>query len=245
MRAATGDMGLQTLEHSASLMDQVYCVILDALCDGTFKPGERLTQDDIATRLNVSRQPVTHALAVLKAQGFLVQSGRRGLMVTSVAPDFFQAIYQFRSAVEPLAVDLATRRLTKNAVLRGRSLVEHGRNLVVAGDARATLQADMDFHAFIYDLSGNPIIGETMHLHWLHLRRAMGHVLRYPGMSISVWQEHSRILERMIFGDAASAAELMRRHVVEAYERVKIDARAVPDQGGAGHDSKASSKALF
>jgi DNA-binding GntR family transcriptional regulator len=213
---------VQSLEQSTSLVDQAYAVILDALCDGTFKPGERLTQDDIAARLSVSRQPVTHALAVLKAQGFLVQSGRRGLTVTAVAPEFFEAIYQFRSAVEPLAVSLATRRLTKNAIVRGRSLVEHGRNLVVAGDARATLQADMDFHAFIYELSGNPIIGETMRLHWLHLRRAMGQVLRYPGMSISVWQEHGRILERMISGDAGGAAEHMRRHVVDAYERVRI-----------------------
>jgi DNA-binding GntR family transcriptional regulator len=213
---------VQSLEQSTSLVDQAYAVILDALCDGTFKPGERLTQDDIAARLSVSRQPVTHALAVLKAQGFLVQSGRRGLTVTAVAPEFFEAIYQFRSAVEPLAVSLATRRLTKNAIVRGRSLVEHGRNLVVAGDARATLQADMDFHAFIYELSGNPIIGETMRLHWLHLRRAMGQVLRYPGMSISVWQEHGRILERMISGDAEGAAEHMRRHVVDAYERVRI-----------------------
>ena len=217
---------MHSLEPSTSLVDQAYTVILDALCDGTFKPGERLTQDDIAARLRVSRQPVTHALAVLKAQGFLMQSGRRGLTVTAVEPEFFQAIYQFRSAVEPLAVSLATQRLTKNAIVRGRSLVEHGRNLVVAGDARATLQADMDFHAFIYELSGNPIIGETMRLHWLHLRRAMGQVLRYPGMSISVWQEHSRILERMIFGDAAGAADLMRRHVVEAYERVRIDPEA-------------------
>ena len=214
---------MQSLEQSASLVDQAYAVILDALCDGTFKPGERLTQDDIAARLSVSRQPVTHALAVLKAQGFLIQSGRRGLTVTAVEPEFFQAIYQFRSAVEPLAVSLATQRLTKNAIVLGRSLVEHGRNLVVAGDARATLQADMDFHAFIYELSGNPIIGETMRLHWLHLRRAMGQVLRYPGMSISVWQEHSRILERMIYGDATGATDLMRRHVVDAYERVRIE----------------------
>lgn len=212
---------MESLEPAKSLVDQAYEVILDALSDGTFKPGERLTQEDIAARLNVSRQPVTHALAVLKAQGFLTQSGRRGLTVTSVEPEFFEAIYQIRSAVEPLAVRLATPRLTKQAILHGRSLVEHGRNLVVAGDSRATLQADMDFHSFIYDLSGNPLIGETMRLHWRHLRRAMGEVLRYPGMSISVWQEHGRILEAMIRGDADGAAELMRRHLIDAYERVR------------------------
>lgn len=212
---------MESLEAPKSLVDQAYRVILDALCDGTFKAGDRLTQEDIAARLNVSRQPVTHALAVLKAQGFVTPTGRRGLTVTAVEPELFQAIYEIRSAVEPLAVRLATPRLTKQAILHGRSLVAHGRNLVTAGDGRATLQADIDFHAFIYEYSGNPLIGETMRLHWQHLRRAMGEVLRYPGMSISVWQEHGRILEAMIRGEADDAAELMRRHLIEAYERVR------------------------
>ncbi len=212
---------MESLKAPKSLVDQAYEVILDALSDGTFEPGERLTQEDIAARLNVSRQPVTHALAVLKAQGFLVPSGRRGLMVTEVEPSLFEAIYQLRSVVEPLAVRLAIPRITKQAIVHGRSLVEHGRNMVVVGDTRAVLQADMDFHSFIYELSGNVIISETMRLHWYHLRRAMGRVLRYPGMSISVWQEHDRILEAMIRADPDNAAELMRRHIVDAFERVR------------------------
>jgi len=210
---------LESLTPPKSLVDQVYDVILDALCDGTFKPGERLTQENIAERLNVSRQPVTHALAVLKAQGFLAQ-GRQGLTVMAVDPDFFAAIYQFRSAVEPLAVTLATPRLTREATARGRELVEHGRSVVASGDAGAALKADMDFHSFIYEVSGNPLIAETMRLHWRHLRRAMGKVLRHPGMSVSVWKEHACILDSMIHGDAEGAAELMRKHLVEAYDRV-------------------------
>lgn len=221
---------MESLTPPKSLVDQAYEVILDALCDGTFKPGERLTQEDIAARLKVSRQPVTHALAVLKSQGFLAQSGRQGLTVTEIEPSFFEAIYQFRSVVEPLAVQLGTPRITEQAIVRGRSLVEHGRNMVIAGDARASLRADMDFHSFIYDLSGNPIIGETMRLHWQHLRRAMGQVLRHPGMSISVWQEHDRILTGMIRGDADGAAELMRRHLVDAYKRVQIGRDASASQ---------------
>jgi DNA-binding GntR family transcriptional regulator len=146
------------------------------------------------------------------------------LTVTAVDPAFFEAIYQIRSAVEPLAVTLATPRLTKEAIARGRALIEHGRSVVATGDAGAALKADMDFHSFIYEMSGNPLIAETMRLHWRHLRRAMGKVLRHPGMSISVWKEHGRILEGMIRGDGEGAAELMRRHLVEAYDRVgKMD----------------------
>jgi hypothetical protein len=47
---------------------------------------------------------------VLKAQGFLAQSGRRVLTVTTGKPGMFKASYQFRSAVESLAVKLAGLR---------------------------------------------------------------------------------------------------------------------------------------
>ncbi len=213
---------LKKLEVPKLLVDQTYEMILDALCDGTFKPGDRLTQEEIAARLNVSRQPVTHALAVLKAQGFLTQSGRRGLTVTSHELEFFEAIYQFRAAVESLAVSLATPRLTDQAIREGRALVERGRKLALAGDRRASLQADADFHAFIYRLSGNPIIEETMNLHWRHIHRAMGRVLAYPGVPESVWDEHSEIFEKMVSGNVNGAAEQMRQHLIDAYQRVSI-----------------------
>ena len=66
-----------------------------------------------------------------------------GLTVTPVDPQFFEAIYQFRSAVEPLAVRLATPRLTKQAIAQGRSLImsmtvwhEHRRILEHIGTKR-------------------------------------------------------------------------------------------------------------
>jgi DNA-binding GntR family transcriptional regulator len=195
---------MRALEQSKTLIDRAYEVILDALCDGTFKPGERLT----------------HALAVLKSQGFLI-SGRRGLLVTNVEPGFLQAIYQLRSAVEPLAVELATSRLDPASVAKGRALVERGKELVASGDAKACLEADMNFHSFIYELAGNPLIADTMRFHWIHMRRGMGQVLRFPGMSINVWKEHGEIFEAMVQGNKETAAALMRSHLLDAFERVK------------------------
>jgi DNA-binding GntR family transcriptional regulator len=218
--ANRGNNRMQALEQSKTLIDRAYEVILDALCDGTFKPGERLTQEDIAARLNVSRQPITHALAVLKSQGFLI-SGRRGLIVTNVEPGFLQAIYQLRSAVEPLAVELATSRLDPASIAKGRALVERGKELVASGDAKACLEADMNFHSFIYELAGNPLIADTMRFHWIHMRRGMGQVLRFPGMSINVWKEHGEIFEAMVQGNKETAAALMRSHLLDAFERVK------------------------
>jgi DNA-binding GntR family transcriptional regulator len=60
-----------------------------------------------------------------------------------------------------------------------------------------------------------------MRLHWHHLRRAMGQVLSYPEVSVTVWQEHDRIVTAMIRGDANDAAELMRRHTADAFKRIQ------------------------
>ncbi len=216
-----GRLHLEGLEISKSLVERAYEVILDALCDGTFKPGERLTQEDIAARLNVSRQPVTHALVLLRSQGFLEPVGRRGLTVTAVDPKFIDALFQLRAAIEPLAVTLAVPRLTKSTIDQARSLIKHGRRVVREGDSKAMLQADMDFHSLIYDLSGNPLIADTMRLHWHHLRRAMSQVLRAPAIQTAVWNEHANILENMVSGHADKAADAMRSHLLDASERTR------------------------
>jgi len=211
---------MESLVNPKTLVEQAYDVILDAICAGTLKPGERLTQDSVAKRLNVSRQPVNNALLVLKAQGFVRDAGRRGLAVAPLDPKLFEAIYQFRSAIEPLAVRLATPRLNAEATRRGRALVAQGRAAAQAGDDKALVQADMDFHSFIYELSDNPMILQTMRLNWQHLRRAMGEVLRISVLAKRVWREHEAILAAMARGDADGAARLIHDHVVLAYRNV-------------------------
>jgi DNA-binding GntR family transcriptional regulator len=211
---------LESLVSPTTLVDQAYAVILDAICEGTLKPGERLTQADVAERLNVSRQPIHNALLVLKSQGFLQETGRRGLCVAPLDPALFEAIYQFRSAIEPLAVRLATARMKPADLASGEVLIAQGVR-AVKEQGGAAVRADMAFHSWIYDLSGNVMIVETMRLNWQHLRRAMGEVLRHPRLSTRVWNEHRAIVETMATGDGEKAALLMGSHVMSAFEDVR------------------------
>lgn len=211
---------MESLVSPTTLVDQAYAVILDAICEGTLKPGERLTQSDVAERLNVSRQPIHNALLVLKSQGFLQETGRRGLCVAPLDPALFEAIYQFRSAIEPLAVRLATARMKPADLASGEVLIAQGMK-AVKDQGGAAVRADMAFHSWIYDLSGNVMIVETMRLNWQHLRRAMGEVLRHPRLSTRVWNEHRAIVETMAKGDGEKAALLMGGHVMSAFEGVR------------------------
>jgi len=217
---------MQILEPPKTLVDQTYDALLDAICTGELKPGDRIAQDDIAARLGVSRQPVNSAIAMLKAQRFVRDTGRRGVVVAPVDRNLFEQIYQFRGAVEPLAVELATPRLTSNEIAEGRRAVARGMEAMQAGDPIAVLQADIEFHTLLYQWSGNEIVADTMRLNWQHLRRSMGEVLRFPGMTTQVWKEHGRIFEAMVRGNGAEAAALMKAHIEGAVART---ARPRPD----------------
>lgn len=214
---------MEAIAQGKSLVEKTYDALLDAICTGELKPGERIGQDEVAERLGVSRQPVNSAIAMLKAQRFVIDTGRRGVVVAPVEQELFRSIYQVRAAIEPLAVELATARLTPEQTLQGRRIVEHGIGLIQSGDRTGVLQADIDFHTLIYELSGNTIIIDLMSLNWQHLRRSMGEVLRAPGMTFQVWKEHKAILEAMVKGEAVEAARLMRAHIVEAPKRLRPD----------------------
>ena len=111
---------MEAVNPNTSLVQKTYEVLLEAICMGTIKTGERLSQDHLAAQLNVSRQPVSSAIAMLKSQGFVHDAGRRGVGVAPVDSRMCESICQFRSAIEPLAGQFATPRRTKETILRGR-----------------------------------------------------------------------------------------------------------------------------
>ena len=218
---------MEALTQKKTLVEQAYDALLEAICTGDIGAGERLNQDELAERLNVSRQPVNSAIAMLKAQRFVQDTGKRGVVVAPIDQTLFDSIYQFRMAVEPLAVQLATARMTNEAISLGREIITRGKSHVQSGDHASALQADMDFHNLIYALSGNIIIADTMNLNWRHLQRAMSEVLSVPGTTLRVWREHDEIFTAMIRSEADHAAKLMREHMEHASLRSLKSAKSV------------------
>jgi DNA-binding GntR family transcriptional regulator len=198
------------------LADRAYRAILDAICDGELKPGQRVTQDELAERLQVSRQPVLQALLLLKRQGFLCDRGRRGVVIAPLNRPFVANLYELRAALDGAACRGAASRGAGEAKLWGAELIAEGRRAVAAGAVGAMIASDMRFHLFLHELSGNPLIAETAALHWEHMRRVMGvYLSRYTARD-DIWDEHAAILAAIVAGDAARAETLARRHAEAA-----------------------------
>jgi len=199
---------LPTLKTAPDLVDQVYRTLLDAISTGAMAPGSRVTQEDIATKLGVSRQPVLQALRELKKDGFVVDAKGRGVLVTPLDPDWMRKMYQVRGALDALAARLAAQRC---AVIPER-LIAQGRKAALGRDVQAMIDADVAFHHAIYEASQNPLIAQTAGHHWQHVRRVMGAVLQESGQRDTVWDEHAAIAKAIAAGDVVQAETLVDGH---------------------------------
>jgi len=213
---------MDSLQPQPTIVEQAYRAILDAICEGRLEPGERLTQESVAAKLSVSRQPVGQALLLLKQQKFLTEAGRRGLMVAPLDRDFMRWIYELRLGIDPLAVSLAAARATPAGLADGERIVADGQRAVREGSIAELIAADMRFHMLLYELSGNRLFVDTMGELWHHLRRAMREVLVMRDYRKAIWSEHAQILRAVGEGNGEGAASLARAHLRNAAAHVQL-----------------------
>src|SRR5215510_124861 len=135
------------LEPAPNLTEQVYARILEAITDRTLLPGQRITQNELAEKLGVSRQPVSHALHQLHRQGLVVESGRRGFEVTQLDPDRIRQLYEVRGAIDALAARLAAGRSRTDASGRARldAALAAGRGIDRNTSLSELITLDVDF----------------------------------------------------------------------------------------------------
>jgi DNA-binding GntR family transcriptional regulator len=205
------------VQTQPTLVEQVVNAIVSEIVDGDLPANSRLIQDELARAYGVSRQPVQQALLLLRDRGMVREAPGRGLIVSPLDVDFVRNLYEVRAMLDGLAARLAAERGSERAKSEGQVYLDAGRDAVESGSLHDQIEADMRFHAFINELSGNSLIGETTAPHWPYLRRVMGEVLRDDAqMPQTILGEHVAILDAIIAGKAAEAEQLSRDHISRA-----------------------------
>ena len=218
------EFGIQSplVADSPLFINQVFDRLLTSIALGELKPGQRIRQAELASELNVSRQPISHALQLLKHEGLVRDSGRQGLEVTPIDPEYMKQMYQARKALEVTAVGLAAQRVadriaTPEEVSTLRNALVHGQQTYARGDPLPMLvRADLEFHRAIYRLCGNCVIEQMMNTRWAHLMRSMLIVLDEPRTPGRAWEEHEEMTEYVLSGNVLEGTDLAARHMQRA-----------------------------
>ncbi len=197
------------LDPLPNLIDQVYARILEAIIDRSLPPGHRIRQNELAEKLGVSRQPVSHALHLLHRQGLVAESGD---------PQRIRQLYEVRGAIDALAARLAAQRAKTDAAGRGHleAAVRAGRETDKKTPLSVLITLDVDFHSAIYRLADNPAIEEMIAPQWPHMKRSMATVLAELDYRESAWREHATIAAHILSGNAKAAESSALAHAQSA-----------------------------
>lgn len=138
-----------------SLADSTAELIRERIFAGTFGPGSRLVEADLARQLHTSRGPVREALAMLRTEGLAREEPGRGTYVASLNHRDIEEIYEVRAGLESVAARLLIERNDRSALARLDAALGEMRRIAATGDRRAFVDADIALHGELCAQSRN------------------------------------------------------------------------------------------
>lgn len=138
-----------------SLADSTAELIRERIFAGTFSPGSRLVEADLARQLQTSRAPVREALAMLRAEGLAREEPGRGTYVASLNRRDIEEIYEVRAGLESVAARLIIERDDRSALSCLDRALGEMRRVAATGDRRAFVDADIALHGELCAQSRN------------------------------------------------------------------------------------------
>ncbi len=201
-----------------------YQLILAAIDNGTYTPGDRLVESELAERFGVSRTPIREALQRLETQSLLTRDGR-SLIVASLDHSQMAELYFVRSELEGLAARLAARHATEEEVRVLRQMVEEDGALV--SDPGQLARANRRFHRQVHLASHNRFLVQQLDLVYRSMALMATTSLAVEGRGRTALEEHDRIVEAIAAGDGDAAYAALKGHISKAFEtRLKANADA-------------------
>ena len=201
-----------------------YGLILEAIDTGTYRPGDRLVESELAERFGVSRTPIREALQRLETQSLLARDGR-SLIVASLDHNQMAELYEVRAELEGLAARLAAKHAGREEVRVLYAMIDDDAALI--GQPRELSLANRRFHHQIHLASRNRFLVQQLESVHRSMALLAETSLAADGRGEMALKEHRAIVEAIESGDGAAAEKLLKDHLSYAFEtRLKQDAHA-------------------
>ena len=198
-----------------------YYLVLEAIDQSVFRPGDRLVESELAERFGVSRTPIREALQRLETQGVLARDGR-SLVVSSLDHDQLGELYVVRAELEGLAARLAAQHAAPEEIRVLRDLVEKDREIADRPDLLS--RSNKRFHRQIHLASHNRYLVQQLEMVHRSMALMAQTSLAADGRGTAALAEHEAIVRAIEARDGPSADKSIREHISRAYEtRLRLD----------------------
>lgn len=208
-----------TIEKPLTVAESVYQKLRDHIIFGSFKPGQRLAEEQLAEQMGVSRTPVREALLRLEQEGLIQMLPRQGAVVRRLSLEEARQVYEVRALLEGLAARLAVQHMTPQALSAIREALDASFEVMEQQDTRRLVIHNNHFHDLIVETARNVVLKKI-----LNLLRTQVNLLRitlwstFPDRLEQTLREHERIYEAMAAGDEDGAEQAAREHIIHSWE---------------------------
>jgi GntR family transcriptional regulator, rspAB operon transcriptional repressor len=218
-------LGLPTLQASPpraveTAASRIERELRTQIIDLSIKPGERLSETEIAERFHVSRQPVREAFIALMRAGLLDIQPQRGTVVVKLSVRRMLDARFIREALELAIVRRACERFDQHYLERARALIEAQAKAVEEDDHRTFQRLDTLFHITLAAGADCAAAWGAIEQQKAHMDRVCALTLHSVGTMGPLVEQHRAILDAIAAGDAASAVEAMTHHLNEILKAV-------------------------
>lgn len=185
---------------------------------GRLAPGEMLSENELASRLSMSRTPVRAALGLLQDEGWVTIYPQRGALVRELSEEEVRESAEVRHALESAGVQRSTP--ARRAALADRLAANIGEQeaALARGDFAAFTRLAMAFHRGFVELADNQIMlslyDRLQDQQQLSIVRS---ARRISGDPPWVLAQHRTLLELAAGGDWAGFAASLRDHQDESH----------------------------
>ena len=197
-----------------TLANRAYDDLKELFQNGTYAPGDFLTEGELARRLRMSKTPVRTALTRLEIDGFVTVSPQQGIVVREPSVQEIIDLFDIRMALETFVVRRLAGNLTTEQRAKVRANLDLQSRAVKDHDNETATRLDTEFHLMLCEFLDNREITQAMERLRGKLHRIiLGIQRKSPERMVEGWQEHEAIAESVNQGRGEQAAQRIVQHL--------------------------------
>lgn len=199
---------------SVSEARRVRDAIENAVVEGRYRPGERLDPAQLEIEFGCSRTPIREAMQALERSGLVRIRPKQGTYVTELGVTELAERFEVMAELEGMAARLAARRIEAGTLADLERAMIDCEAYAATGDADGYYYANARFHGVITDACGNDFLRQQSIALTRILQPYRRLQLRVPDRMRRSLSEHRTIADAIARGDATSADDAARSHVL-------------------------------
>lgn len=213
-------LNVRPVERYDTLAERAYAQLRQALMNGSFLPGQRITIRKLAVLLEISATPAREAINRLLSERILETDANRNVSVPVLDSARLREIYVLRIALEGVAAERGAANMTVEDIAELERTQE---SLVAAmdrNDYKSVLIQNGDFHFRIYEASGVVMLVQAIEQLWLKLGPSMN--LLYPAYNHSRKgvNNHMLVINALHSRDALGVRKAMEQDLIDGVEEL-------------------------